>query len=142
MNDNFNNMSLNSIIPNWTIYSGDWAPVNVKDFHQVVISLELRDKDRYEYAKAIRVFPQSAQTTIKARIYPNQTSGGGLEFDFENELVPDQFVFNLMAVVRSAQQGGSTKDVQGYSAKQWYDVEIAVDATTQKYSLKINGIPN
>ena len=44
----------------WNTYSPRLAPVSIVDFPSAANkSLELQDKDPYDYARAIRVFPET-----------------------------------------------------------------------------------
>ena len=44
-------------------------------------TLELQDKDPHDYARAIRVFPESGKVTIECRVLAKQTNRGRLEID-------------------------------------------------------------
>ncbi|MHC4573206.1 MAG: hypothetical protein ACYS76_03610 [Planctomycetota bacterium] len=54
-----------------------WAPVSVVESAGAANkSLELRDKDPYDYARAVRVFPESAETKIEFKVLAKQTHRG------------------------------------------------------------------
>ena len=57
----------------WNIYSPRWAPVAIVDFPSATNkSLELQDKDPYDYARAVRVFPETKSATVHFRVHAGQ----------------------------------------------------------------------
>ena len=80
--DNFDATALNTLPANWNIYSPAWAPVRVVDSGDATQrrSLELRDEDPYEYARAVRVFPSTHGVKIEFKVLPRQSTAR-LEID-------------------------------------------------------------
>lgn len=60
VNDNFDDIEPNAKIPNWNIYRPRWAQVYVDKSHRLCLT----DSDRYDYARAIRVFQSSTEAVI------------------------------------------------------------------------------
>src|SRR6185437_8098787 len=66
----------------WNIYSCRWAPVRIVEFPSATNKgLELSDKDPYDYARAVRVFPESQKVDLSVKVCPKQNSQGRLEID-------------------------------------------------------------
>src|SRR4029077_16338932 len=85
--DSFDNLATGGPVTDWNIYSPRWSPVGVVDFPSATNkSLELRDKDPYDYARAVRVFPETKSATIRFKIHAGQNNVGRMEID-----VTDQF---------------------------------------------------
>ena len=65
VHDTFNDMETGGVVRDWNIYSPKYAPVRVVEFPCAADkSLELRDMDPFDYAKAERVFPESQAVRI------------------------------------------------------------------------------
>ena len=137
--DDFENMATGGVVTDWNIYSTRWAPV------QVVNSgggkcLQLRDESPYDYAKAVRVFPEaSEEVTVDFTVLAYQNNTGQLEIevlDLQGRR-PVRLVFNTSGKI-VAQNGGSTVEVGTYQADTWYTVKIFADLATQKYDLSID----
>ncbi|MDX9975825.1 MAG: hypothetical protein RBU21_22790, partial [FCB group bacterium] len=63
--DDFSAMPTGGHIPDWNVYSPIWASVNIVDFPSATEkSLELRDEERYDYAKAERVFQEGTHAEL------------------------------------------------------------------------------
>ena len=62
VHDTFDDTADRRSVHDWNIYSRKWAPVRVVDFPSATNkSLELQDKDPYDYARAVRVFPETKE---------------------------------------------------------------------------------
>ena len=80
--DSFDELKAGGPVTDWNIYSPRWAPVRVENFpSDSNKSLKLSDKDPYDYARAIRVFPETESATIKFKVYPEQNDTGQLDID-------------------------------------------------------------
>ena len=75
INDVFNDMKDGMELNEWNIYSPLWAPVKIEKSNEGEKNLVLRDKDRYDYAKATRIFKPGINIQIKFNITPSQTNG-------------------------------------------------------------------
>lgn len=66
----------------WNLYSPRWAPVRLADFPGASNrSLELQDREPYDYARAVRVFPEAEELTIKFKLLAKQANTGRLEIE-------------------------------------------------------------
>jgi hypothetical protein len=142
IDDNFNRYKTDGNIFNWNIYSPLWAPISVKDFpNKSNKSLELRDKDPYDYARAIRIFKEGNQTEIDVKVLTKQTKAGMLEIDvvdrFGNR--PVRIRFDQDGKIK-AQNGEKEIILQNYVSEKWYDLKLIVKAQPYgHYHLYIGG---
>jgi len=87
VNDHFDQLSAGGAVPDWNIYAPKWAPVDlVKSPDRNGLSLELKDEDPYDYARAIRVFEESSQVSIELEVMAGKDNQGMLDLE-----VADQF---------------------------------------------------
>lgn len=75
--DDFQQVAANAPIPNWNVYRPLWCPVWVNEHHQLC----LMDSDRYDYARAIRVFQTSAQPSVSMLLTVEKENQDPLEID-------------------------------------------------------------
>ncbi|MHC4620731.1 MAG: hypothetical protein ACYTEQ_23535 [Planctomycetota bacterium] len=140
VNDNFENMVAGGVVTDWNIYSTKWAPVAVASSGEGKC-LQLRDESPYDYAKAVRVFPQSSgAVNVRFKVRPDQTDTGELDIEIVEKrgLRPVQLVFDISGKIK-ANDGSSSIEVDSYQANTWYTIEIRVDVTKQEYDLYIDG---
>ena len=57
-------------------------------------SLELQDKDPYDYARAIRVFPESKRASLHFKVHTAQNQNGRLEIE-----VTDRFGYRPVRLI-------------------------------------------
>jgi hypothetical protein len=138
VNDNFENMPASGVVTEWNIYCSQLAPVEVVDSGGKY--LQFRDTSRYDYAKAVRVFPQSSEAVdIRFKVRAGQTNTE--EFDIEvlekRGVRPIRLVFNTSGRIK-ANNGGSNVEVGSYQADTWYTIKIRVDVTARVYDLYID----
>jgi hypothetical protein len=143
VHDTFDRLQTDDPVVDWNIYSGKWSPVRLVDFPSATNkSLELSDRDPYDYARAIRVFPEGKMVNLSIKVCPKQNLNGRLEIDvvdrFGNR--PVRLAFAKEGKI-TAQNGATTLDVARYEPDRWYDLGVKVDVTTRTYRLSIDGKP-
>ncbi len=141
--DTFDALPEGAAIPDWNIYSPLWAPVRVAAFPNARNkSLELSDRDPYDYARAVRVFPEGASATVGFRVFAKQADTGRLDIE-----VLDRFGSRpvRLSLTGSGQiecvNGAKSVALQPYRAGQWYAVQIKLDTARDTYSVAIDGKP-
>jgi hypothetical protein len=100
----------------------------------------LKDADPFDYARAVRVFPESQTVTASFKVYPKQNDRGRLEVEILNAggKRPVRLVFaptGMLEVVN----GRSVFDAAPYQPDQWLSCSISVDATHGKFSVSLDG---
>jgi hypothetical protein len=143
VHDTFDNLQTGGPVVDWNIYSGRWAPVRVVEFPSSSNkSLELADKDPYDYARALRVFPETKKALVSLKVCPKQNKNGRLEIDvcdrFGNRPVRLAFADDGQIHATSGAQAIAVAD---YEPNHWYALGLTVDVTSGTYRLMIDGKP-
>ena len=141
--DTFDNLTAGGPVTDWNIYSPRWAPVEVVDFPSAANkSLELRDKDPYDYARAIRVFPEAKRVKLQFKVHAQQNNTGRLEVE-----VMDQFGYRPVRLLFAADgnlkvsNGAKEEVLSPYQANKWHVIDLDVDVAAGKFDVAIDGKP-
>ncbi|MBT30612.1 MAG: hypothetical protein CMO01_13210 [Thalassobius sp.] len=139
--DDFEKMEVGGKVKDWNIYHPAWAPVEVVKNTSGGKSLQLSDKDPYDYARAIRVFEEGENVNVKYSITPKQNNTGSIEMEVVDRYGnrPVRIILNEKGEIL-ANNGSEFETVMKYEAGKTYEIALDVDATLYgKYSLSING---
>ena len=122
----------------WNVYSPLWAPVR-----KTGQALELRDKDPYDYARAVRVFPETESARLEFRVNTESAGRDGMEVEVTDRYGnrPVRLVFSPDGWLR-AMDGEKLVEVRRWTPGEW--LEILVDVQTGgagygRYSLSVGG---
>jgi hypothetical protein len=128
----------------WNIYSPRWAPVQVVEAGAPAgHALELRDEDPYDYARAVRVFPETHGLKLSVKVLARQTDAR-LEIDLLDArgARPVQLAFAEDGHLW-ARHEGIWNDAGPYTAGRWMtltlDIKPAVTSDTAE--LRVDGQP-
>lgn len=139
--DSFNEMEIGAAIPDWNIYSPKWASVAIAPFpSEHNRSLRLEDQDPYDYAKAVRLFPEAKKMAIKLKVFRDQLSPGHLEIE-----VLDRQGRRPVRILLTGQgelkvvNGTAELEIGQYNAGQWHELSIDIDTAGGKFSLHFDG---
>jgi hypothetical protein len=141
--DNFNKLAPGGSVPGWNLHQPRWARTGVVPFPSASNrSIQLEDRDPYDYAKAVRIFEEAPDVRIAFKLYPRQIEGGRLEIEVLDGggRRPVRIVFGANGRI-SAADGGTNADGGPYRAGAWHNIEIAVHAGDRNYTLLLNGKP-
>jgi hypothetical protein len=143
VHDTFDNMSTGGPVTDWNIYSPKWAPVRVVEFPSASNkSLQLQDKDPYDYARAVRVFPESTAVRVHFKFHAKQNDTGRLEIElcdrFGNR--PVRLAFEPDSSLRAV-NGGNASRLATYQPDRWYEIEVQADTKTGLFSVTIDNKP-
>ncbi len=75
INDVFNSIADGMELSEWNTYSPLWAPVKIEKNEKGEKAMVLRDKDRYDCAKAERIFKPGIKVNVNLALTPAQTDG-------------------------------------------------------------------
>jgi len=140
IDDDFEDMTVGGIVTNWNIYSGIWNPVEVvKDGANKVLRLE--DKDPYDYAKAVRVFPETTNAHISFNLCAQQVGRDGLDIEIQNYKGqrPVRIYIEGKTGTIKANSGSDMNRIGSVLLGKWSKFDIDVDTTAGTYDLKLNG---
>lgn len=136
--DDFAKMAPGSVVPGWNLYSPKWAPVSVVE-SSGKRCLELRDGDPFDYARAVRVFPESAKVQAELDLTPAQASAR-LEIELCDAASrrPVRVVLTETGTVQAA-DGKNVIELGTYAAGEKFSLVIAADMAAGSYTVQVNG---
>ena len=143
VHDTFDDLEVGGPIPNWNTYSPKWAPVSIAGFPSAQNkSLELDDRDPYDYARAVRVFPESKTATVQFKVQAQQNQTGRLEIE-----VTDRFGYRPVRLVFAPdgqitfQNGSDLLGLARYEDCKWYSIGLQIDVGRQTFDVSLDGKP-
>jgi hypothetical protein len=140
---NDNDIDTSGMIPNWNVYSPRWASVSVVPFPNCADrSLELRDSDPYDYAKAERVFPESTKVSVEFTASAQHAGGGELQVEVVDRsgALAVRLVFDEDSAIR-VKGAGQLHSVACYRRLGWSKVRITVDTLVHRFDLDVDDHP-
>lgn len=75
--DNFDDIRPDATIPHWNIYRPTWCQVRIDKAHRLCLS----DSDRYDYARAIRVFETAKKVAVNLDLKVEKENADPFEID-------------------------------------------------------------
>ncbi|MHC4866537.1 MAG: hypothetical protein ACYTEX_20875 [Planctomycetota bacterium] len=142
LNDDFQDHVSGKYIKDWNTYSPQWAAVSISSQRSNRF-LRLEDSDPYDYARVMRVFPQSSAVRLAfdARAYKTDSTSEPFEIDVVsgNGTRAAAIALDPKYSRVTAYDGKTLQPAGSYSKGDWIKVEIMIDGKSQEYDLKING---
>ena len=125
VNDRFDQILPHDVIPNWNLYRPKWANVFADGR-----SLCLTDSDRYDYARAIRVFEQGKRVNICLRLKVVTENGEPFEIDVTDRHGERMLSLSLKdGIICSQQQTLAT-----YHPNEWMDINLTLDTDKRTFT--------
>ncbi|MBQ6657944.1 MAG: six-hairpin glycosidase, partial [Prevotella sp.] len=125
VNDRFDQILPHDVIPNWNLYRPKWANVFADGR-----SLCLTDSDRYDYARAIRVFEQGKRVNIRLRLKVVTENGEPFEIDVTDRHGERMLSLSLKdGIICSQQQTLAT-----YHPNEWMDINLTLDTDKRTFT--------
>jgi len=140
VHDDFENIEVGKNIPDWNTYSPLWARVDlVKAAY--TNSIQLKDKDPYDYARAIRVFQEGEEVLVKFKVQVRKVAAEPFEIDITDRYGNRPVRISLEPDGKITAHDGSTiKTIGTFDKDQWLTFEIRTEATPYgEFSVLING---
>jgi hypothetical protein len=136
--DDFTKIAPGAVVPGWNLYSPKWAPVSVVE-NAAKSSLELRDGDPYDYARAVRVFPEAAQVWAELELTPAQANARlEIELCDAGGRRPVRVALTETGLLQAA-DGKNVTVLGKYTAGETLSLVMAADAAAGRYSVQVNG---
>jgi hypothetical protein len=140
LSDDFSKTIPGAIVPGWNSYSPKWAPVSVVD-DQGKRCLELRDGDPFDYARVMRVFPESAKISTELRLKPAQANARmEVELCAADGRRPVRVCLAETGLIQAA-DGADVRDLGPYTAGAAMTLSIVADLAAGSYTVQVNGGP-
>jgi hypothetical protein len=140
--DDFNTGTLEDLP--WNLYCPLWASARLADFpSRTNRSLELRDGEPADYVRAVRIFPESKQATVRFKVLAMQNDHGHLEIellDRHGYRPPLVLIFDRQG--RLLTKDGNQSEIvtlTHYAANRWYDIDLRFDQTKGVFDLSLDG---
>jgi len=129
----------------WNLYSPQWAPVTLADLpSKTNRSLQLSDKDPVEYARAVRVFPETKQGIVRFKINPRQADHGRLEIELTDRHgnAPIRMCFDEQGRITAMSANLlEVATLSRYVPNAWIDVMIRFDVREGVFDIEIDHQP-
>ena len=138
--DTFDDIEPGDIVPNWNIYSPRWASVSVVAFPGGDDrSLELRDHEPYDYARAERVFPESTKVAVEFSMTACHTGVGELQFEVVDRRggLAVRLVFAADGTIQ-IKAAGHPLPVGIYHPCAWHKVYLEIDTAIHRFDLEMD----
>ncbi|KPK79768.1 MAG: six-hairpin glycosidase, partial [Bacteroides sp. SM23_62_1] len=140
VDDIFNRLPSGEELKQWNIYSPIWAPVQIEKIPDGTRYLSLKDYDRYDYAKAERLFPASKKLMAEFSVIPAQNDNGLLHVEFQDAkgTAAVRLIFDSDNTIKAKDSYRYDK-IMDYKAGKQYDISIELDVDRRSYNINVNG---
>ena len=140
IDENFDKLLAGEELNRWNIYSPLWASVKIEKAPDGTKALTLRDKDKFDYAKAERVIPTSKKVNVEFTVTPAQSNKGLLHVEFQDDKgnTAVRLIFDADSLLK-AKVGYRNSGIQSYQANKSYTIRIELDRFKRMYDVYING---
>ena len=139
-NEVFTAMKNGEELKYWNIFSPIYAPVAIEKIADGTKALVLRDKDKFDFAKAERVIPESKKVAVEFTIIPQQADKGLLHIDFQDGkgTTAVRLIFDADSAFK-AKVGYRNSGIMKYEAGKEYNVRIELDRHKRMFNIFVNG---
>lgn len=129
VSDNFENLQAGRAIYGWNTYSPKWAPINIIEENSGNACLQFKDKDPYDYARAIRVFQESSKVEIMFKLKALKMTSKLFEMDIVDQYGnrPVRITMNEQGEIK-ASNGGKSIVLSSFKLNTWINFKIEIDA--------------
>ena len=139
VDDVFEQMDEQNALQKWNIYGPLLAPVRLGKTPGGKQCLVLQDVDKFDYAKAERLFPTSQKTEIEFSVTPAQADKGVLHIELQDAkgIAAIRLIFDANGEFKT-KAGARYKNLMHYHAGKKYNVRISFQTGKRLYKVHIN----
>ncbi len=138
--DDFAKATPGAVVPGWNLYSPKWAPVSVVDDNGERC-LELRDGDPFDYARAVRTFPESPKLRVDLRLKTAQANARlEIELCAADSRRPVRVYLTETGLIQAA-DGGQLLEIGKYTKDAWTTIAITADLAANSFTVALAGGP-
>ncbi len=140
VNDVFDLMPEGEELKQWNIYSPILASAGIEEITDGTRCLSLKDWDRYDYAKAERLFPASRKLIAEFSVIPARNENGLLHVEFQDAkgTAAVRIIFDSDSTIKLKYSYLYSKMMK-YKAWEQYNICAELDVNSRSYNIKING---
>lgn len=139
-NDTFNTLPDQKELVLWNTFSPLWATVQVQKEADGIKYLVLKDKDRYDYARAERMIPATKKLLAEFEIMAGQNNHGRLDIEFQDKkgtpFARLTFDSTGTAIFKA---GARDKNFLKYEAGKKYTLQVMLNTTNRACTINVNG---
>lgn len=139
VNEDFSTAAEGPFVPGWNTYCPKWAKVEIaRRTGGGGKCLRLENRDPHDYARAIRVFRESARASVSFKVRANEQNRQALEIELLGTFGSPRPVQLRLGngIFEGITPAGSKQ--RSFSAGQWVSVTIEVDAANGTFSVALN----
>jgi hypothetical protein len=139
VNDDFSNCE-DGYIADWNIYSPIWAPVRPIKLHNGITCMRIADRDPCDYAKAMRIFPNSKKVCVSLDFMCARAYDENLEI----ELADARGIVACRVLIggNKIQVRYASNNITAFSLSpevMWHNLLISADCTLNVYKVALDG---
>lgn len=138
--DLFALMERDEALQQWNIYSPLRAPVQIGKGPDGKQCLVLSDADKFDYAKAERVFHPAQSMDLEFSVTAAQADKGSLHIELKDSkgTTAVRLIFDSDGIFRT-KAGARFKNIMPYKPHEKYQVRVRFQTTSRLYSVQVNG---
>lgn len=140
INDVFDQMDPGEELTQWNVYSPLWASARIGETADGKRCLVLQDADKFDFAKAERLFPSAQKMEIEFSVTPAQPDKGSLQIELKDAkgTTAVRLIFDSAGVFKT-KAGSRFKNMMHYKAHAKYGIRVSFQTSTRSYSIYVNG---
>ena len=139
VDDVFEELEPGEALQRWNIYSPLWAPVRIGKSPAGRRCLVLRDADKFDFAKAERMFAAAREMELEFSCTPAQSDKGSLQIELQDPkgTAAVRLIFDSDGLLKT-KAGARFKNIISYKPHEEYHVRIRFQTDTRSYSVQVN----
>jgi hypothetical protein len=140
-NEDFNTMPAGKELDKWNIYSPQWAKAQIEKMADGTKALALHDEDKFDYASAERIVPESKKLEVDLTLVAGQNSNGMLDIEFQNARGDAAIRLTLDSTGAFISKAGyrSKSLLKKYETNKVYHITLKLNTDTRFYNINIDG---
>ncbi len=120
--DDLSATPLGGLVPGWNTYGPKWGGVSIAEAPDKSHAIKLEDRDPYDYAKAERVFSESANPAIHFQLL--STGVGSLEIELHTAF--GEAHVHVRLILADGKLSSGATQLATIPPNQWLDLSLAI----------------
>ena len=128
VHDDLTKLPSQSPVPDWNVYRSQWAPVYIGDNGE---GLWMKDGDRYDYARVIRVFEETACPRLSLYMVVEQEQDEAFEVDLTDRHGTRALSLTLhKGIIEAQYEDGHRINVGSYTVGRPFFIDVSADTAS------------